>query len=69
LYLSAYPIGYLINFQIDKHIAGKNFADEIMRIYKQGRIIPQLWMKGAVGEELSNKPLLEAVDLALKKIN
>jgi len=27
-----------------------------------------LWMKGAVGEELSNKPLLEAVDKALEKI-
>jgi len=69
LYLSAYPIGFLIDFQIDKYITGKNFADEIMRIYQQGRIIPQLWMKGAVGEELSNKPLLEAVDRALEKID
>jgi hypothetical protein len=68
LYLSAYPIGFLIDFQIDKYITGKNFADEIMRIYQQGRIIPQLWMKEAVGEELSNKPLLEAVDKALEKI-
>jgi oligoendopeptidase F len=68
LYLSAYPIGYLINFQIEKYMEGKNFADEVMRIYSKGRLIPQLWMKEAVGEELSNKPLLEAVDKALVKI-
>ena len=68
LYLSAYPIGFLIDFQIEKHMKGKNFADEVMRIYQQGRIIPQTWMKGAVGEELSNKPLLEAVDKALEMV-
>jgi hypothetical protein len=68
LYLSAYPLGFLIDFQIERHIKDKNFADEVMRIFQQGRIIPQLWMKGAVGEELSNKPLLEAVDKALEKV-
>jgi oligoendopeptidase F len=69
LYLSAYPIGYLIDFQIEKYIEGKNFADEVMRIYSIGRVIPQLWMKEAVGESLSNKSLLEAVDKALDKVN
>jgi len=68
LYLSAYPIGYLIDFQIEKQLEGKNFGDEIMRIYSKGRIIPQEWMKEAVGAELSNKPLLEAVDKAMKII-
>jgi hypothetical protein len=68
LYLSAYPIGHLIDFQIEKQIEGKNFGDEICRIYSKGRIIPQQWMKDAVGEELSNKPLLEAVDKALNKV-
>lgn len=68
LYLSAYPIGHLIDFQIEKHIEGKNFGNEVMRIYSKGRIIPQEWMKEAVGEELSVKPLLEAVDNALGKI-
>lgn len=69
LYLSAYPIGHLIDFQIEKHIEGKNFGNEVMRIYSKGRIIPQMWMKEAVGEELSVKPLLEAVDNAMSKIN
>lgn len=65
LYLSAYPIGHLIDFQLEKQLKGKNFGDEIIRIYSKGRILPQEWMKEAVGEEVSNKPLLEAVDLAL----
>jgi len=68
LYLSAYPIGYLIDFQIEKYIEGKNFGNEVMRIYSKGRIIPQVWMKEAVGEPLSTKPLLEEVDKALVKV-
>jgi len=68
LYLSAYPIGHLIDFQIEKQIKDKNFADEVMRIYSAGRIVPQLWMKRAVGEELSAKPLIEAVDVALQNV-
>ncbi|HEX2936541.1 MAG TPA: hypothetical protein VHO72_14390 [Bacteroidales bacterium] len=69
LYLPAYPIGHLIDFQIEKQIEGKNFGDEVMRIYSNGRIIPQKWMKEAVGEELSVKPLLESVDNALNKVS
>ncbi|MDD3568600.1 MAG: hypothetical protein PHT92_09395, partial [Bacteroidales bacterium] len=49
LYLSAYPMGLLIDFQLEQHIAGKHFANEIQRIFEQGSIIPQLWMNGAVG--------------------
>jgi len=68
LYLSAYPIGHLIDFQIEQYLEGKDFATEIQRIYQQGRLVPQTWMKEAVGVELSNKPMLDAVDLALAKI-
>jgi len=68
LYLPAYPVGHLIEFQIDKEIEGRVFADEVIRIYGQGRIVPQLWMKGAVGKEISVDPLLNAVDEALKSV-
>ena len=68
LYLSAYPIGYLADFQIEQQIAGKNFADEIIRIYSQGRLIPQLWMKGAVGSEISGEPTLKAAEKAINDI-
>jgi hypothetical protein len=68
LYLSAYPVGHLIDFQIEEQFKGKNFADETLRMFKYGRIIPQLWMKHAVGNEISIKPMLKATDEALKKI-
>ncbi len=66
LYLSNYPVGHLIDFQLDQFLKGKNFADEAIRIYSSGRLIPQLWMKNAVGQEISIRPLLEATDAALK---
>lgn len=68
LYLSAYPIGLLIQFQLEKHFENNNFASEVLRIYKQGRLIPQEWMKKAVGSEISSKPMIEAASEALKNI-
>lgn len=66
LYLSAYPIGHLIDFQIEQQIEGKVFADEINRIYSVGRLTPKYWMENAVGKELSTKPLLKASRGALE---
>lgn len=66
LYLPNYPMGHLIDFQIEQQVRGKNLADEMDRMYTQGRIIPQLWMKNAVGSEISIEPLLKATDEALK---
>jgi hypothetical protein len=68
LYLANYPVGHLIDFQLDGFFRGKNFADESLRIYSQGRLIPQIWMKGAVGEEISIQPLVKATDEALKVV-
>ncbi len=68
LYLSNYPVGHLIDFQLDGFFKGKNFADEAVRIYSAGKLIPQLWMKNAVGSEISIKPLIEATDAALKVV-
>lgn len=68
LYLPAYPIGQLIEFQFGNYIKDKQFADEIYRAFTQGRIIPQLWMKGAVGTEISAQPAIEAARTALKSV-
>lgn len=68
LYLSAYPIGQLIEFQFGSYIKDKDFADEIYRAFRQGRIIPQLWMKGAVGHEISAQPAIEAARIAIKAL-
>ncbi len=68
LYLSAYPVGHLIDFQLEKQMDGKNFAEEVMRIYANGRLIPQIWMKNAVGKEISIQPMIEATTEALKVV-
>ena len=49
LYLSAYPIGYLISFQLQNYLQGKNLGTEVERIFSQGKLIPQYWMQKAVG--------------------
>lgn len=68
LYLSAYPIGQLIQFQVEEQVEGKNFASEVNRMYTQGRIVPQLWMKGAVGSEISTAALLNAASKAVDNV-
>lgn len=65
LYLPNYPMGHLIDFQIGQQVRGKNLADEMDRMYTQGRIIPQLWMKNAVGSGISIEPLLKSTKEAL----
>jgi len=68
LYLSAYPVGILIHFQIEQYIQDKNLAKEISRMLENGRVTPQHWMKKGVGENLSNKPLLKAADKAIENL-
>jgi len=69
LYLPNYPMGHLIAFQIEQQVKGKNMAGEINRMFTQGRIIPQLWMKNAVGSAISIEPLLTATNEALAALN
>lgn len=61
LYLSNYPMGHLIEFQIEEYLQGKDFAKEISRMYKIGKLTPHEWMKEAVGSEVSSKALLNAI--------
>jgi len=68
LYLSAYPIGHLIELQIDEYIQGKNFASEITRMLLSGRIIPELWMKEAMGEVISVQATINAAEKAVSVI-
>ena len=68
LYLSAYPIGHLIEFQIGSYLKGKNIGEEVERMFKIGRRTPAYWMKEAVGAELSVAPLIQAVTTAIPKV-
>ena len=69
LYLPAYPIGNIVQFQLEEHLATyktpAEFAQEYSRIYQQGKLTPDAWMRGAVGEAMSIEPILNAVRKAL----
>ncbi|MDR3245759.1 MAG: hypothetical protein LBT50_04935 [Prevotellaceae bacterium] len=68
LYLAAYPIGHLIEFQLEQHLAGKNFATEIDRIFSIGHWTPPVWMTKAVGTNLSAAPFLEETLKAVRAV-
>jgi hypothetical protein len=69
LYLPNYPMGHLIAFQIEQQVRGKNMAMEIDRMFTQGRIIPQRWMKKGVRSPISIDPLLNATREALQALD
>jgi oligoendopeptidase F len=68
LYLSAYPIGHLVDFQIEKYIEGKPFGAQLQKILLNGSIVPQQWMKNAVGKEVSGQALIDATEEAVKNV-
>ncbi|MDL2323223.1 hypothetical protein LJC52_04465 [Bacteroidales bacterium OttesenSCG-928-A17] len=65
LYLSAYAFGQIIEFQLEQYLNGKNFATEVDRIYRLGRLTPNQWIIQATGSPLSVEPLLEALQREL----
>lgn len=66
LYLSAYAFGQIIEFQLDQYLEGKDFANEVERIFRQGRLTPNQWMILATGSPLTVEPMLEAVREVIK---
>jgi len=68
LYLPDYPLGHVIAFQVRNYLEGKNLGEEMERMCAEGKIIPQEWMKNAVGAKISSQPLLDAVDEAFKHL-
>lgn len=69
LYLSAYSFGQIIDFQVDTYLMSHDFATEVDRMYRLGRLTPNQWMIQATGSPLSVAPLLDAVDQALHRMN
>lgn len=69
LYLPDYPIGHLIAHQLEEHMkkAGK-IGPEVERVTRQGRLTPDLWMKGATGSPVGPEALLAAAEKALKEL-
>ncbi|MFN7986020.1 MAG: hypothetical protein U0529_01005 [Thermoanaerobaculia bacterium] len=69
LYLPDYPLGHLIAFQIERHVEkAPAVGPEIERMARQGRLTPDLWMKGAVGAPVGPDALLQATREALVEV-
>src|SRR6185436_12057768 len=68
LYLPDYAIGHLIAFQVASHLTPQTFGAEIERITRQGRVMPGVWMRGAVGGPVSAEALLAASREALTRV-
>jgi hypothetical protein len=68
LYLSNYPYGRLIMFQLEEFMQDKELAGETLRIFSLGRLTPRHWMNQAVGQQISNQPLFAAVEKALQSL-
>ena len=69
LYLSAYPLGHLIEFQLESDFHSKNIGLETLKIFSNGRLTPQIWLKKGLGTTLSVEPILQATSEAVKIIN
>lgn len=69
LYTPDYPLGHLIAFQVEDyfHWKGGAMGPEFERMSKLGALTPDAWMRQAVGQPLSAKPLLDAAARAVDR--
>lgn len=68
LYLPDYPLGHLIAAQLEAHFAALppgTLGVEVERVTRFGAVVPDLWMRNAVGQPVSAQPLLDAAAAAL----
>jgi len=68
LYLSAYPLGHLIEFSIEEKLKNSNFAEEIQKMFALGRLTPYFWMMKNIGYNISAKPIIEKAKEALNYV-
>lgn len=64
MYLPNYPIGHIVQFQLEQALAdkeGQAWAEAYERWYRLGRLTPQEWMRQAVNGALSVQPVLEKI--------
>lgn len=64
MYLPNYPIGHIVQFQLEEYLAdkqGEAWAEAYQRWYRLGRLTPNHWMRQAVEGGLSVQPILRAV--------
>jgi hypothetical protein len=68
LYLPDYPIGHIIAFQLAQTLRQGDFGEQFERVSRQGRLTPDAWMRGAVGQPISAAVLLSEAREALDSL-
>jgi hypothetical protein len=68
LYIPDYPMGFLIQFQMEEHFAKHGLATEMERMCKAGAITPNAWMQAAVGAPISAQPIIAAAREAAAEV-
>ena len=68
LYLPAYPIGHISDSQLEEYLKGKCLGTEVPKIYRLGRLTPNVWMRKALNTDLSAQPLIKRAEEALKEV-
>lgn len=69
LYLSDYPLGFIICYQIEDFLKGKSLGVEMERMCKTGYVTPKQWMEAAVGSDVSPDALIKAARKAVEALN
>lgn len=65
MYVPDYPLGFLIQFQMDEYFRKNGLAGEMVRMCKSGSITPEAWMENAVGGPISAEPMIRAAGKAV----
>ena len=68
LYLPDYPLGHIIAYLIEKHFEKVPIGKDMKRICQLGCITPLRWIKEAISQDLSVKPLLKDTKDALERV-
>jgi oligoendopeptidase F len=69
LYLFNYFVGNVVMFQLYDAFMPDNLAGGLKKACSEGNTLPGLWMKNAVGKEISVDPLLNAAHEAVKNLS
>ncbi len=65
MYMPDYFIGRIISFQIDTWLRDRKPGVEMERMCRLGKLLPELWMREAVGSDLGPHPLIAAAEEAV----
>lgn len=68
LYIPDYPLGHIVAYQLEDYFKTHPLASEMERMCKIGNILPQEWMRQALGTGISAEPLVNDAAAAVKKL-